>query len=152
MSDRPTPETDAYCLRAIGFPTGYEWREFARNLERHRDEARETLVRLRQDLADPPTDVQEAVLDKLNLRSVITERDEARALARELRDVFRVSLIRAYTSGYHHGHEATVEGGFIFVHQCDETEFHSENIHQMLCDKSLPEAAAALTKAKEVLP
>lgn len=34
-----------------------------------------TLARLRQDLQDPPADVQEAVLDKLNLRSVITQRD-----------------------------------------------------------------------------
>ena len=51
---------------------------WAASLERQRDEARETLARLRQDLADPPADVQEAVLDKLNLRSVITERDEAR--------------------------------------------------------------------------
>lgn len=61
----------------------------ARELESALDEARETLARLRQDLADPPADVQEAVLDKLNLRSVITERDEAREqLARIAKEAF----------------------------------------------------------------
>ena len=55
MSEIPTPETDAYCLRAIGFPTGYEWREFARKLERQRDDARELARELRyalKELAD----------------------------------------------------------------------------------------------------
>jgi hypothetical protein len=58
---------------------------------------------------------------------------------RDMREAIKVSLIRAYTAGYQHGHEATVEGGFIPVHHSDETEFHAENIHQMLCDGSLPE-------------
>ena len=87
MSDRPTPETD-YEQK---IDNGDTWPlfEFARRLERERDEARETLARLRQDLADPPADVQEAVIDKLCLRSVITERNEAREqLDRICRDGF----------------------------------------------------------------
>ena len=87
MSDRPTPETD-YEQK---IDNGDTWPlfEFARRLERERDEARETLARLRQDLADPPADVQEAVIDKLCLRSVITERNEARdQLDRICRDGF----------------------------------------------------------------
>ena len=88
MSERATPETDQSAESAGEFYHGAQvvLVVFARNLERERDEARETLGRLRQDLADPPADVQEAVLDKLNLRSVITERNEARELARELLD------------------------------------------------------------------
>ena len=66
----------------------------------------------------------------------------ARALEREnaaMREAIRVSLIRAYTAGYQHGHEATVEGEFIPVHSSDETEFHAENIHHLMHDGSLPE-------------
>ena len=70
-----------------------------------------------------------------------------RVAIREAHEAFKVSLIRAYTAGYQHGHEATVEGGFIPVHHSDETEFHAENIHQMLCDGSLPESSA-LSKLK----
>lgn len=85
MSDRLTPETDAYCLRAIGFPTGYEWREFARKLERQRDEARDQLDRICRDGfgyqdtigLEPCADY---VLRKLN---------EERELARELRDTMK---------------------------------------------------------------
>jgi hypothetical protein len=65
--------------------------------------------------------------------------DKAEVENAALREAIRVSLIRAYTAGYLHGHEATVEGGFIPVHRSDETEFHAESIHQMLCDGSLPE-------------
>lgn len=84
--------------------------------------------------------------------SKITKIDDANAhliaAAPDLLEAFKVSLIRAYTAGYMHGHEATIEGGFISVHHSDETEFHAENIHQMLCDGSLPEASAAIAKAK----
>ena len=56
-----------------------------------------------------------------------------------MREAIKVSLIRAYTAGYQHGHESTVDGGYIHVHQSEKTDFHAENIHQMLCDGSLPE-------------
>ena len=88
MSDRPTPETNANEALIHRFTGCHKHADsdHARNLERERDEALATLARLRQDLADPPADVQEAVLDKLNLRTVITERNDARELARELLD------------------------------------------------------------------
>jgi hypothetical protein len=41
MSD--TPETDAYITSQSYSPTEYQWRCFARKLERERDEAREAL-------------------------------------------------------------------------------------------------------------
>jgi hypothetical protein len=41
MSD--TPETDAYITSQSYSPTEYQWRCFARQLERERDEAREAL-------------------------------------------------------------------------------------------------------------
>jgi hypothetical protein len=72
MSERPTPETDTYCLRAIGFPTGYEWREFARKLERQRDQAKEELLKLR-------------VENDHNWQAV-AELEKMTELARELRD------------------------------------------------------------------
>jgi len=94
---QPTPETDAACWMQDweGYRGEIVHSNFARKLERERDEA--------------------------------------------MREAIKVSLIRAYTAGYQHGHEATVEGGFIPVHYSDVTEFHAENIHQMLCDGSLPE-------------
>ena len=87
-----------------------------------------------QGMADPAAEIEA-------MRAAISEAHEA----------FKVSLIRAYTAGYQHGHEATVEGGFIPVHHSDETEFHAENIHQMLCDGSLPESSA-LSKLQPFLP
>lgn len=122
MSDRPTPETDA-AYQGLNFGLVV----VSRKLERERDEARETLGRLRQDLADPPADVQEAVLDKLNLRSVITERNEARELVRELRDVMRLG-----------------------IQAQKENDIWSINPSKFANFKELAELA--LTKAKEVLP
>ena len=60
MSDRPTPETDAYCLRPIGFPTGYEWREFARKLERQRDAAIERFQSIQEARATLKRELDEA--------------------------------------------------------------------------------------------
>jgi len=41
MSD--TPETDAFIASQDYSPTGHQWRNFTRKLERERDEAREAL-------------------------------------------------------------------------------------------------------------
>ena len=77
MSDRPTPRTDS--RKAHRNASGYNIHpsdlEFMRLLERELDEALYIVQRLRQDLVEPPADVQELVLDKLDLRSVITERN-----------------------------------------------------------------------------
>jgi hypothetical protein len=126
----PTPETDEFIFLQgeydsyEGYIDGLE--DHARIMERQRDEARETLARLRQDLADPPADVQEAVLDKLNLRSVITERDEVRELARELRDALESIIFEA-----------------------DLTDCGDEYIE--LTRETLANVRTAITKAKEVL-
>lgn len=41
MSERATPETDAFITSQDYYPTGHQWRNFTRKLERERDEARE---------------------------------------------------------------------------------------------------------------
>ena len=77
MSNQLTPETNAAILHIPA--SGHYSAEIlevvnadvARRLERERNEDRKTLARLRQDLQDPPADVQEAVLDKLKLRDAI---------------------------------------------------------------------------------
>lgn len=56
----------------------------------------------------------------------------------------RLTAIRAFTQGAHHGHEATVEGRFIPVSHCDETTYFEEAIEDRLSDGSLPEAVALL--------
>ena len=42
MSERPTPETDAFITSQDYSPTGHQWRNFTRKLERERDEAIES--------------------------------------------------------------------------------------------------------------
>lgn len=64
-----------------------------------------------------------------------------------LLSALNISLIRAYTAGYQHGHEATVETQFIPVNWSD-IEFHSDNVHEMMRDGSLPEAQAAIAAVK----
>jgi chromosome segregation ATPase len=115
-----------------GIAAGYEKQiqaanETLRKLSDELNEALATLARLRQDLADPPADVQEAVLDKLNLRSVITERNDALELARELRDALKSIIFEA-----------------------DLTDCGDEYIE--LTRETLANVRAAITKAKEVLP
>jgi hypothetical protein len=43
MSEFPTPETDAFILSQDYSPTGHQWRNFTRQLERERDEAQKEL-------------------------------------------------------------------------------------------------------------
>lgn len=76
MSDRPTPETEASLLRGVCFNTldaGVVLADFARKLERERDEARaqyETIHLLAEALAKTQVELK-------------AERDEARADADE---------------------------------------------------------------------
>jgi hypothetical protein len=49
MSD--TPKTDAFITSQDYSPTGHQWRNFTRKLERERDEAREQNAKLR-DIAE----------------------------------------------------------------------------------------------------
>jgi hypothetical protein len=46
MSDRPTPETDAEAITPSGFEADEVLTEFARKLERERDDAREALAKI----------------------------------------------------------------------------------------------------------
>lgn len=68
MNNRPTPETDAFITSQDYSPTGHQWRNFTRKLERERDEAREKM-------ADA---LQEVDLRLLDFERMKQERDEAR--------------------------------------------------------------------------
>ena len=158
MSDRPTPETD-YEQK---IDNGDTWPlfEFARRLERERDEARETLARLRQDLADPPADVQEAVIDKLCLRSVITERNEAREqLDRICRDGFgyqdTISLEPCADYVLRKLTEERELARQLLSALKDERNFSrhfSNSSHNSRFAKMQRDTESLLAKAKEVLP
>jgi hypothetical protein len=50
MNNIPTPETDAFITSQDYSPTGHQWRNFTRKLERERDEAREEIDRYREKL------------------------------------------------------------------------------------------------------
>ena len=158
MSDRPTPETD-YEQK---IDNGDTWPlfEFARRLERERDEARETLARLRQDLADPPADVQEAVIDKLCLRSVITERNEAREqLDRICRDGFgyQDTIGSESCTGYvlrklTEERELARELLSTLKDQHNFSRHFSNSSHNSRFAKMQRDTESLLAKAKEVLP
>ena len=120
-NERPTPETDAASMSWYGNKDAVQG-DFARELERERDKARKLLA---QYSAEREHNAMQALAHKADADS--------------MRDAIKVSLIRAYTAGYQHGHESTVDGGYIPVHHSEKTDFHAENIHQMLCDGSLPE-------------
>lgn len=51
-AERPTPETDAFIAGKCYAPTGYQWRDYARRLERQRDEIIDALTELRRWVAD----------------------------------------------------------------------------------------------------
>ena len=52
MSEQPTPETDAFITSQDYSPTGHQWRNFTRKLERERDEAREVVSRIEEIFCD----------------------------------------------------------------------------------------------------
>ena len=76
MNNQPTPETDSMVeasFHRINFPTGPVPAEFARKLERERDEAREALASREVVLAQ-----QKVITD------LLLERDQSRAVLREI--------------------------------------------------------------------
>jgi len=69
MSD--TPETDELILRAEFGPTGWEWRQHSRRLERERDEAREAWYEMQSSFEHSRDEVEK----------LMRERDEAHKIA-----------------------------------------------------------------------
>ena len=90
MSERPTPETNAEAITPSGFEDDEVSAEFARKLERERDEARELLAS------------EKITRNHIITRSVEVERErhEALELAQELLDALSklVALNAAMTS------------------------------------------------------
>ena len=98
MSDLPTPETDAFILSKDYSPTGHQWRNFTRKLERERDEAREKLADWENSAAHVEADYPDEkhcacvpVLRKL-LADARKERDEARQQNAKLRDIAKRAI------------------------------------------------------------
>ena len=86
---RPTPETDAFILSQDYSPTGHQWRNFTRQLERERDEVKEKLADWENSAAHVEDDYPDEkhcacvpVLRKL-LADARRERDEAREQLRK---------------------------------------------------------------------
>lgn len=149
-----TPETDAaltyYCDSDEECISPLVDKDFARKLERERNSLWElhnkNAARSAEllELCNTLRKERDEALKLLAQYSAEREHNAMQALAHKadadsMRDAIKVSLIRAYTAGYQHGHESTVDGGYIPVHHSEKTDFHAENIHQMLCDGSLPE-------------
>ena len=108
MNDQPTPETDAVqhegLLRTNPIPMQVVTANFARKLERERDEANEELhkqlvrydqlfveaeqIRIERDEAREALASREVVIAQQNvITDLILERDEAREVASELSDI-----------------------------------------------------------------
>ena len=103
---RPTPETDAFILSQDYSPTGHQWRNFTRQLERERDEAQKELSSIHRwidknhadGFIDSLTYLQnlERVADnwydridaiETDARRFVRERDEARVELKEYRSI-----------------------------------------------------------------
>jgi hypothetical protein len=107
MSELPTPETDAFILSQDYSPTGHQWRNFTRKLERERDDyiwrcrvalgerdswrmRAEQKYSMRRELeellgVDSNSASDEQFMKGLDsLKKIIRERDEAREALREL--------------------------------------------------------------------
>ncbi len=107
MSELPTPETDAFILSHDYSPTGHQWRNFTRKLERERDDyiwrcrvalgerdswrmRAEQKYSMRRELeellgVDSNSASDEQFMKGLDsLKKIIRERDEAREALREL--------------------------------------------------------------------
>ena len=134
MNNRPTPDTDALITLRSGFGvTDYEWRQHSRKLERQRDAAIsrfESSQSARMELKRERDELQRAVQNHRgainivieSLDRAITQRDEARELALELRDKLRALADECLLPGFNQEWDTFVE------------------------------AESALIKAKEVLP
>jgi predicted ribosome quality control (RQC) complex YloA/Tae2 family protein len=79
MSERPTPETDAFIVQNTTNegPTGVKWRSHAERLERERDEAREEAKRLEGAYEDA-TNYYARIIE------LVDERDKFRNALREI--------------------------------------------------------------------
>ena len=93
MSEIPTPETDAFILSQDYSPTGHQWRNFTRQLERERDEVKEKLADWENSAAHVEADYPDEkhcacvpVLRKL-LADARKERDKAMEQNAKLRDI-----------------------------------------------------------------
>jgi hypothetical protein len=75
-----TPETDAFITSQDYSPTGHQWRNFTRKLERERDKARRE-----RDEAREKYDTL-AVENMLEVNKLCKERDEAREQVDRYRD------------------------------------------------------------------
>ena len=92
MSERPTPETDSVEFAQRGLLCGGANLSLARRLERERDEARKEAAMWKAN-HDNQVKLKAALMDRPDLgdraRKVVSlakERDEAREIAKELRD------------------------------------------------------------------
>ena len=48
--------------------------------------------------------------------------------------VMRRLLIHVYNSGYHAGHEDTVEGGYTDIFQCDMDSYHDDVVDELVSE------------------
>jgi hypothetical protein len=73
---RPTPETDAFITSQDYSPTGHQWRNFTRKLERERDEALEKIKQQKLEIVRLNGATSHA--GGTPLKIALRERDEAR--------------------------------------------------------------------------
>jgi len=80
MSDRPTPETDAFAANMSEAFIDPAWCEFSQQLERERDEAREALMKIEEVFIDG----DDTYADREKMGSIAVSALAARGLIRSL--------------------------------------------------------------------
>ena len=134
MSDRPTPETNEAkregLLRGNPVPTQVVHVSFAERLEQQRDELQRAVQNHRG-----AANIAIEALDR-----AITQRNEARELARELRDALQRASDLLERAGIEQG--TTWEPGQSWIFREDKCRAKND----------VEQIRGTLTKAKEVLP
>ena len=126
MSERPTPETDAYITSQSYSPTEHQWRCFARKLERERDEAREKIWRLEKQIE--------------GLNNAANERfEEIERVRNELREW---QALRSWGGTPEHIHDF-IKGQQSRIHEAQDIEKTCEQL-----ERELNEARQELLKLK----
>lgn len=141
MSD--TPRTD----KAEKFVYGRVDQKYVepcemRQLERELTEAQAKCGKLEQLRMDW---METARLSQDRASSNFNELMASQAREAQLREALKPTIIRAYTAGASHGHNVTVEGGYVDIHFSDADSYYKEEAYELLNDGTLPEAKAALT-------
>lgn len=91
---------------------------------------------------------RQATEAELKLEAAQSQLTTLRTALAAAEGAWKESLCIAYSTGYGHGHNDTVDANYVPVFREDYKTYHADVIEEMLADDSLPKAQSALTLIK----